>query len=145
MPFKANNNREAVIVCAKHVVKRPSKRSVLVWYIDRYVSMHVSSLLYINLISCVHIFSSFFKNKICQNYLFVFRYVCMVCDSQWRNKSYIGVCAKFTEYGVIKIHDKSAFLVLFQVNGDNTHSFLTVTQLVTHKSFILNVIYSSRI
>ena len=30
MPFKANNNREAVVVCAKHVVKRPSKRSVLV-------------------------------------------------------------------------------------------------------------------
>ena len=23
---KANNNREAVVVCAKHVVKRPSKR-----------------------------------------------------------------------------------------------------------------------
>ena len=30
MPFKANNNREAVVVCARHVVKRPSKRSVLV-------------------------------------------------------------------------------------------------------------------
>ena len=30
VPFKANNNREAVVVCAKHVVKRPSKRSVLV-------------------------------------------------------------------------------------------------------------------
>ena len=30
MPFKANNNREAVVVCAKHVVKQPSKRSVLV-------------------------------------------------------------------------------------------------------------------
>ena len=28
--FKANNNREAVVVCAIHVVKRPSKRSVLV-------------------------------------------------------------------------------------------------------------------
>ena len=27
---KANNNREAVVVCAKYVVKRPSKRSVLV-------------------------------------------------------------------------------------------------------------------
>ena len=23
---KANNNREAVVVCARHVVKRPSKR-----------------------------------------------------------------------------------------------------------------------
>ena len=29
VPFKANNNREAVVVCARHVVKRPSKRSVL--------------------------------------------------------------------------------------------------------------------
>ena len=29
---KANNNREAVVVCARHVVKRPSKRSVLVTY-----------------------------------------------------------------------------------------------------------------
>ena len=27
---KANNNREAVVVCVRHVVKRPSKRSVLV-------------------------------------------------------------------------------------------------------------------
>ena len=32
MPFKANNNRFAVVVCARHVVKRPSKRSVLVIY-----------------------------------------------------------------------------------------------------------------
>ena len=30
---KANNNREAVVVCARHVVKRPNKRSVLVYYI----------------------------------------------------------------------------------------------------------------
>ena len=30
MLFKAKNNREAVVVCAIHVVKRPSKRSVLV-------------------------------------------------------------------------------------------------------------------
>ena len=30
--LKANNNREAVVVCTKHVVKRPSKRSVLVVY-----------------------------------------------------------------------------------------------------------------
>ena len=30
VPFKAKNNREAVVVCAIHVVKRPSKRSVLV-------------------------------------------------------------------------------------------------------------------
>ena len=33
VPFKANNNREAVVVCAIHVVKRPSKRSVLVYTI----------------------------------------------------------------------------------------------------------------
>ena len=31
MPFKANSNRDAVVVCARHVVKRPSKRSVLVY------------------------------------------------------------------------------------------------------------------
>ena len=31
VPFKENNNREAVVVCARHVVKRPSKRSVLVY------------------------------------------------------------------------------------------------------------------
>ena len=30
MPFKANNNRGAVVVYARHVVKRSSKRSVLV-------------------------------------------------------------------------------------------------------------------
>ena len=30
VPFKAKNNREAVVVCAIYVVKRPSKRSVLV-------------------------------------------------------------------------------------------------------------------
>ena len=34
MPFKAKNNREAVVVCAIHVVKRPSKRSVLVILIN---------------------------------------------------------------------------------------------------------------
>ena len=34
MPFKAKNNREAVVVCAIHVVKRPSKRSVLVFIIS---------------------------------------------------------------------------------------------------------------
>ena len=39
MPFKANNNREAVVVCARHVVKRPSKRSVLV-YIYVYTGFH---------------------------------------------------------------------------------------------------------
>ena len=26
---KANHNREAIVVCARHVVKRPSKRSEL--------------------------------------------------------------------------------------------------------------------
>ena len=36
---KANNNREAVVVCARHVVKRPSKRSVLVYiYIYRLIA-----------------------------------------------------------------------------------------------------------
>ena len=34
VPFKAKNNREAVVVCAIHVVKRPSKRSVLVYNIS---------------------------------------------------------------------------------------------------------------
>ena len=38
VPFKANNNREAVVVCARHLVKRPSKRSVLVSSkMDRFV------------------------------------------------------------------------------------------------------------
>ena len=33
---KANNNREAVVVCAKHVVKRPSKRMrALVYTLNR--------------------------------------------------------------------------------------------------------------
>ena len=39
VPFKAKNNREAVVVCAIHVVKRPSKRSVLV--IIKSMSVHV--------------------------------------------------------------------------------------------------------
>ena len=42
MPFKAKNNREAVVVCAKHVVKRPSKRSVLVC-IYIYIYMFICS------------------------------------------------------------------------------------------------------
>ncbi len=29
---EANNNRDAIVVCASHVVKRPSKRSVVVLY-----------------------------------------------------------------------------------------------------------------
>ena len=37
VPFKAKNNREAVVVCAIHVVKRPSKRSELVINILRMV------------------------------------------------------------------------------------------------------------
>ena len=41
MPFKAKNNREAVVVCAIHVVKRPSKRSVLVYI---YTLMRFSSI-----------------------------------------------------------------------------------------------------
>ena len=40
VPFKAKNNREAVVVCAIHVVKRPSKRSVLV-YIYIYIYMFI--------------------------------------------------------------------------------------------------------
>ena len=40
MPFKAKNNREAVVDCAIHVVKRPSKRSVLVYiYMCIYMSV----------------------------------------------------------------------------------------------------------
>ena len=31
---KTNNNREAVVVCARHVVKRPSKRCALVHCLD---------------------------------------------------------------------------------------------------------------
>ena len=42
VPFKAKNNREAVVVCAIHVVKRPSKRSVLV-YIYIYIYMFICS------------------------------------------------------------------------------------------------------
>ena len=38
VPFNAKNNREAVVVCAIHVVKRPSKRSVLVYI---YVRMYM--------------------------------------------------------------------------------------------------------
>ena len=38
---EANNNREAVVVCAKHVVKQPSKRSVLYIYICVYVYIYV--------------------------------------------------------------------------------------------------------
>ena len=41
MPFKAKNNREAVVVCAKHVVKRPSKRSVLVYTKRTKVFAHI--------------------------------------------------------------------------------------------------------
>ena len=40
VPFKAKNNREAVVVCAIHVVKRPSKRSVLVYTNRPKVSTH---------------------------------------------------------------------------------------------------------
>ena len=31
VPFEAINNHEAVVVCARHVVKRPSMRSALVY------------------------------------------------------------------------------------------------------------------
>ena len=39
MLFKAKNNREAVVVCAIHVVKQPSKRSVLYIYMCIYMSV----------------------------------------------------------------------------------------------------------
>ena len=42
VPFKAKNNREAVVVCAIHVVKRPSKRSVLV-YIYIYTGVYLGA------------------------------------------------------------------------------------------------------
>ena len=38
----ANNNREVVVVCARHVMKRPSKRSQLVLY---YLTIHMSTFL----------------------------------------------------------------------------------------------------
>ena len=44
VPFKANNNREAVVVCARHGVKRPSKRSVLVYTKRTKVFQHVQTL-----------------------------------------------------------------------------------------------------
>ena len=37
---KANNNREAVVVCARYVVKRPSKRSVLVYIYNITIPPH---------------------------------------------------------------------------------------------------------
>ena len=37
VPFQANNNREAVVVCARHVVKRPSKRMRASVYIYVYI------------------------------------------------------------------------------------------------------------
>ena len=49
VPFKAKNNREAVVVCAIHVVKRPSKRSVLV-HINRVLMYRfVRGFTYMNL------------------------------------------------------------------------------------------------
>ena len=45
MPFKAKNNREAVVVCARHVVKRPSKRSVLVYNIRNTVNSGYNEVL----------------------------------------------------------------------------------------------------
>ena len=44
VPFKAKNNREAVVVCAIHVVKRPSKRSVLVYTKRTKVFAHVPTV-----------------------------------------------------------------------------------------------------
>ena len=44
VPFKAKNNRKAVVVCAKHVVKRASKRSVLVYTNSIYYTMSFLNL-----------------------------------------------------------------------------------------------------
>ena len=44
VPFKAKNNREAVVVCAIHVVKRPSKRSVLVYTKRTKVFQHIQTV-----------------------------------------------------------------------------------------------------
>ena len=41
---KANNNREAVVVCARHVVKRHIKRSVLVCTKRTKVFVHVPTV-----------------------------------------------------------------------------------------------------
>ena len=53
VPFKAKNNREAVVVCAIHVVKRPSKRSVLVYIKTR--------LKYIYVYVCIYIYVYMFR------------------------------------------------------------------------------------
>ena len=49
---KANNNREAVVVCERHVVKRPSKRMRAIIYI--YIYTYVSILLKRNQSLCVY-------------------------------------------------------------------------------------------
>ena len=46
--FEANNNREAV-VCARHVVKRPRKRSALVvmkWKIIRMIELNLGDYIF---------------------------------------------------------------------------------------------------
>ena len=49
---KANNNREAVVVCVRHVVKRPSKRSVLGnLKISTLVSFRMKEICYCRLVS----------------------------------------------------------------------------------------------
>ena len=55
VPFKAKNNREAVVVCARHVVKRPSKRSVLVNIIERAVfsKLNTSRIVILNLVRLI--------------------------------------------------------------------------------------------
>ena len=40
--FEANNNREAVVVCARHVVKRPSKRNAPVVIITNQILINRS-------------------------------------------------------------------------------------------------------
>ena len=45
VPFRANNNRKAVVVCARHVMKRPSKRT-------RYIGNKFSLGLYVKPYPC---------------------------------------------------------------------------------------------
>ena len=67
MPFKANNNREAVIVWARHVVKRPIKRSVLVKY--KYKHKYENSVIKVG-----NNISDYISTEIASNCEFIFSY-----------------------------------------------------------------------
>ena len=56
VPFIAKNNREAVVVCAIHVVKRPSKRNVLVYI---YATEHVDIHPHFQFVKVFYVFGSF--------------------------------------------------------------------------------------